>query len=144
MIRQRKNTDLEIDVPRLLDFKLIISIVGCGKCASRAAVPPYRKAVKMGYSNFEADMDVIRLIRRKRMHGFGLHILLNKKFRSLTARLAFSRPLKDANDSLRMMRDPTDITEVKDRWYHIDNLTDRDQFLLALIHRFSEKFYKGI
>jgi len=34
------------------------------------------------------------VIRRKRMHGFGLHFIMDKRLRALSATLALSRPLK--------------------------------------------------
>ena len=49
-------------------------------------------------SNFKIDMDLIRTIRRKRMHGFGLNFILPKSFRSNSARMAFSRPLREPTD----------------------------------------------
>jgi hypothetical protein len=96
MIRQRPNLDIEVDVPRLLDWQLLLNKICCGKCDR--AIPSYQKVLDLGMDNLTADMDIVQFIRRKRMHGFGLHFLLNKKFRSLSARLAFSRPLKYSNE----------------------------------------------
>jgi len=39
------------------------------------------------------------------------------------------------------MKDPTDLEEIKDKWYHIENLSSRDHFMLALLQRHSDKFY---
>jgi len=69
----------------------------------------YEDAVNLAKSNFSSDMDLFRFIRRKRMHGFGLHFVLSDSFRSNSARLAFSRPLRDSKYITDMAADPTDV-----------------------------------
>ena len=66
-------------------------------CKSKEFIE-YDKIVGLGMSNFKTDMDLIRTIRRKRMHGFGVNFILPKSLRSNSARLAFSRPLREPID----------------------------------------------
>jgi len=47
--------------------------------------------MKVGMINLHDDMDLVRIVRRQRMHGFGLNFLLGKKARVSIARLAFSK-----------------------------------------------------
>jgi len=65
--------------------------------------------VELGAVNFLGDFDIIRFVRRKRMHGFGLNFLLNHIVRNNSARLAFSRPLLEKDDLQPGIYDPTDI-----------------------------------
>jgi hypothetical protein len=61
-------------------------------------------------------------MRRKRMHGFGLHFLLKKPDRANAARIAFSRPLISNADREENAVDPTEVNSVGDKWYHIEGL----------------------
>jgi hypothetical protein len=54
----------------------------------------YKEVVELGDANFQANLDIVRLIRRTRLHGIGLHFLMKKTLRNLAARLAFSVPLR--------------------------------------------------
>lgn len=71
----------------------------------------------MAKDNFSSDMDLFRFIRRKRMHGFGLHFILSNSLRSNSARLAFSRPLRDSKFIFDITKDPTNINEIEDKWF---------------------------
>ena len=89
----RPNGDIEVGVPYFLDWEFF-SFKVCFCCRSRE-FEEYNKVVDLGMSNFKLDMDLVKTIRRNRMHGFGLNFILQKSFRSNSARLAFSRPLKE-------------------------------------------------
>ena len=82
----------------------------------------------MGEENLTADLDMIRFIRRKRMHGFGLHFMLGNSLRNLSARLAFSRPLSKETLPDAIAGDPTDIKMIEDKWHYIEHLHKRDLF----------------
>ena len=56
------------------------------------------------------------------MHGFGLHFLHTHETRNLLSRLAFSRPLRGEDETFKRLKDPTDMNEIEDKWYFIDNL----------------------
>ena len=71
------------------------------------------------------------------MHGFGLHFMMDRRLRALSARLAFSRPLK----ATRQTNVLSDMTAVSDKWYYIENLHIRDRFLLALFKRYVLKHF---
>ena len=90
----RPNGEVEIDVPYYLEFSQLYHIL-C-KCDRKASKKYhlYSKIVDMGEDNLKADLDMVRFIRRKRMHGFGLHFILGNSLRNLSARLSFSRPLR--------------------------------------------------
>lgn len=58
----------------------------------------YKEAIRIGEKSFTQDLDVVRFVRRIRMHGYGLHFLLGPSDRGNAGTLAFSRPLKEANN----------------------------------------------
>lgn len=110
-------------------------------CCRKRSFAHYAEVVDLGTQNFTADMDLVRFLRRARMHGFGLHFLLDEKFRSLSARLAFSRPLMEVEVIETLLNDPTDINTIRDKWYHIENLKTSDRFLLALFKKYASAFH---
>ena len=57
----------------------------------------YKSKVEAGYENFEADLDVIRIIRRRRLNGIANHMTMNRGVRDMIARLAFRTTLPDIN-----------------------------------------------
>jgi len=78
------------------------------------------------------------------MHGFGLHFLLNRNHRANAARMAFSRPLLDQKEREEIAADPTDMNTIADKWYHIEGLTGRDQFMIAFFRRYGHIIYAAI
>ena len=70
----RPNGDIEVGVPRYLDWEYMAFKVCC--CCRSREFTEYNKVVNLGNSNFKLDMDVVRTIRRFRMHGFGLNFIL--------------------------------------------------------------------
>jgi len=74
------------------------------------------------------------------MHGFGIHFNLNEQLRGLSGRLAFSRPLRP--EPQRDLVDPTNLQEIRDKWYFIENMQKSDHYLLALVKRHQEAFFK--
>ena len=77
------------------------------------------------------------------MHGFGLHFLLKTSERANAARLAWSRPLKLEED-LVSKHDPTNISSIRDVWYHIENLENKDMFLIAMFKRYGQIIYDAL
>jgi hypothetical protein len=110
-LANRPNGDIEVNVPYFLDWEYFIYWVFF--CCRSKEFKEYDKVVTLGMSNFKLDMDLIKTIRRNRMHGFGLNFILQKSFRSNAARLAFSRPLKENYEivtrSNHLREDPTDL-----------------------------------
>jgi len=84
----------------------------------------YSEIIQLGHDNFIANLDIVRVIRRTRLHGIGLHFLLNKIMRNLSARLAFSVPLRTKEDLERgNLSDPSDANGIKgETFYYIENL----------------------
>lgn len=78
----------------------------------------------MGLKAFRQDLDVVRFVRRFRMHGFGLHFLMTLAQRNNAATLAFSKPLQpDQNSEVyKQVKYKNDIASIKDPWYYIENL----------------------
>ena len=75
------------------------------------------------------------------MHGFGLHFILSKPLMNNSARLAFSRPLRESKVVMNLKKeDETDILKIKNRWSQIENLSERDRFMLALFKKYSKRF----
>ena len=77
----------------------------------------------MGTQNFEDELDIIRTIRRTRMHGFGLLYLLSPSKRHNAARLGFSKKLKTHD---KRKNGTNDITEILNKWNYIENISVRD------------------
>jgi len=50
--------------------------------------------VKIGRDEIEADLDLVRLIRRIRATGIALYYLTNKSTRTIVARMAEYKPLR--------------------------------------------------
>jgi hypothetical protein len=77
-----KNTDgtIRVDVPFFLDLQDLVFFLlppcCCRKQKMRFA--EYSKVVGRGYDDVVADLDIVRIVRRLRMHGVGLIYLLNK------------------------------------------------------------------
>ncbi len=83
------------------------------------------------------------------MHGIGLHFKLDPSFRSNSARLAFSRPIRTSMHDLlcdehEQALNPTDMNAIPDKWYAIKNLENRDRFLLAFFKRYGRTIYETL
>jgi hypothetical protein len=75
-IIKRPNGDIALGVPRFIGCELII--YKCLFCCKNAVpgMKEYEKAIDIGSKSFTQDLDVVRFVRRFRMHGYGLHFLL--------------------------------------------------------------------
>jgi hypothetical protein len=70
------------------------------------------KSQEIGVNSLNADLDLVRTVRRQRMHGFGINFLLGKTSRISIARLAFSKPMREHcyyDDCVKVGADPTDL-----------------------------------
>ena len=78
------------------------------------------------------------------MHGYGLHFLMGPSDRGNAGTLAFSRPLKEENNDAEYeaVKRFNDVTAIKDKWYYIENLQQKDKFLIAFFKRYGELIYK--
>ena len=103
MLNTRPNGEVEVDVPVWLDWLIVKEKLCC--CFRNGLFKEYDKALNKAVGTFEADMDLFRFIRRKRMHGFGLHFLLGKSMRAASAILAFSRPLRGDGELSLLLKD---------------------------------------
>ena len=86
------------------------------------------------------SLDIVRFVRRVRMHGFALHLNLNTSLRNNSARLAFSRPLKDL-DQIRNIKpgvDPMDISTITEKYAYIESLDSRDVFAIGFFKRYGK------
>ena len=57
---------------------------------------------KSCHDSVARDLDLIRFIRSKRLHAFGMNLLLGKKDLKQIARMAFTRPIKEHHKSFEM------------------------------------------
>jgi hypothetical protein len=80
------------------------------------------------------------------MHGYGLHFLLSPSMRENAGSLAFSRPLRKFNNDIDEERDHlkqcNNMAAIKDKWYYIENLQQRDKFLISFFRRYGELIHK--
>ena len=72
------------------------------------------------------------------MHGFGLHFLLKTSSRKSAARLAFSRPLKLAEEGVIPGADLIDTTEISDKFAYIECLNYRDKFAVGFFKKYGK------
>jgi len=135
----RNNGEVEVNVPAWLDWELLRYKMFCCFCKRRnQTVKLYKDIVNLGHKNFMENLDIVRFIRRTRLHGIGLHYLLNKTMRNLTARLAFSVPLQEFPD--KVLTDPSDFHSIKgEPFYYIANLQQEDYFKFAFFLRFKRQ-----
>ena len=125
--KKRKNGEFEIVVHRFLDWQYLKYLVY--KYVLRKEnknFEKYRKNIMLGTKNTQKELDIVNFIRRQRSHTIGLHFLLNKSLRNLSARIAFSKSLKYEdeinNENLKLV-DPSDFTSIQgDAWIHTENL----------------------
>ena len=88
MIRKRTNGDLEIDIPPRLGVESIKYYVCCYFRWKRFR--KWREAVELAEEKISKEMDLLKFIRRTRMHGYALTLLADKATRNTAAMLAFS------------------------------------------------------
>lgn len=126
-------------MPVWLDWELLRYKMFCCFCKRRnQTVQLYKEVVYLGHKNFLENLDIVRFIRRTQLHSIGLHYLLNKTMRNLSARLAFSRPLSEALPE--KLKDPSDICGLEgEPFYHIANLQPEDNFKFAFFRKFKRQ-----
>ena len=54
----------------------------------------HKNMANLGFTSIERDLDLVRFIRAKRMHGFGLSLNLSKTHMNNSALLAYTRPIR--------------------------------------------------
>lgn len=106
---KKDNGDFILQVPKYLDWEQLWSFCCC--FIRNQTYKDYTELVKKGADNYSQGMDIVTFVRRKRMHGYGLLFLLNRRFRDLSAALAERKPLDDLTSFLK-----------KDRWAQIEGL----------------------
>jgi len=124
-LQYRNNGEIEVDVPVWLDWEMLRYRVCWCVCRDRnKTVKLYEEIIDLGHENFFENLDIVRVIRRTRLHGIGLHFLLDKIMRNLSARLAFSVPLRSKEDLQRsVLSDPSNANEIEgEPFYYIENL----------------------
>lgn len=87
------------------------------------------------------QLDVVRQIRRIRMHGIGLHYILKTSERAGAARMSFSRPLREEEEKSGSEEENSDWNELNDKWAHIDLIDPREKFKIALFKRYSKAIF---
>jgi len=115
-LRVRPSGDVELSVPMFLDLEHLFYYIFC--CCN-GVHKAYVKALDLGEENLLKEMDVVRYVKRSRMHGIGLNFLLNNKLRKISARIAFSKPLN--HESNCEGEDPTDMHSIGNLWLHINH-----------------------
>jgi hypothetical protein len=129
-LRTRPSGDVEIAVPFFLDLETFLYKLTCKHSKSHRA---YDEALSLGKQNLFNELDVIRYIKRSRMHGIGLNFLLTSSLRTISGRLAFSKPLNPASI---VAQDPTDLNEIPDPWLYIEDIKFADRLKFAFYKRY--------
>ena len=141
----RKNGQIELKVPYFLDWVYLRFLVQTLICSCTKRYPNrkfrlYKELSEVGYQNFVSNLDIVRVIRRLRLHGTALHFLLGKTMRNMTGELAFSKPLMTKRDIIPYAEDPSEITAIEgEPWYYIENLGKEELFKLAFFKKFIQK-----
>ena len=78
------------------------------------------------------------------MHGIGHHFVLGTSLRSLSARMAFSRPLKNDVEFDVKGKEPTDMNLIPEKYGHVEFLSYRDKVQIALFKRYSQMIYRTL
>lgn len=125
-VKQRGTGEIEVGVPMWLDWQYCRYYLACC-CQQRSrnkSMRQYSEIIELGHQNFQMNLDIVRVIRRSRLHAIGLHFLLNKVDRNLSARLAFSTPLRSIEELEEgKLVDPSDVRGIKgETFYYIENL----------------------
>lgn len=121
-----------VRVPEYLDWKLA-RYKFCICCFNfRKRFSLYMKILDLGYENVEGDMDVIRFIRRLRMHGISMNFLQSTSHVYSSAWLAYKRPLRKEEKKI------TNTDNIREKWKDIENLTSEDLFLVGLVKKYCE------
>ena len=92
---ERKRT--RINVPLFLDWLHLSVLVQQCFCRKRARVTgykSYRLFSEISGESVSRDLDLIRMIRAKRMHGFGLGLLMDETVLKNSSALAYTRPIR--------------------------------------------------
>jgi hypothetical protein len=52
--------------------------------------------------------------------------------------------MKDENNDAEYMavKDTNDIRAIKDKWYYVENLQQKDKFLISFFRRYGDLIYK--
>ena len=70
------NSNLQISIPPYLDLAYLRYKFAC--CMASERFRKFKKVLHHAHISTSMDLDVVRLVRRLRMHGFALHFLLDK------------------------------------------------------------------
>jgi len=94
--------------------------------------------IEHGANNTTRDLDLLRVIRAKRMHGFGINFSIDNSLRDNAARLALSRPLRDFTESaIEEAKQAKAKQKFADSWADLEGLNKADYFMLAFFKRYS-------
>jgi hypothetical protein len=104
---EHEREKVRINVPLFLDWviiseyiKKIICICFCCRCVNKRCnrfTTPFTAFSELNQSagaSVHRDLDLIRFIRAKRLHGYGMSMLLNSEELKNSAALAYTRPFK--------------------------------------------------
>jgi hypothetical protein len=85
---------LHTGTPLFFDWLHLANYFCCsGK--KRKAYRAFRDLTNTSTISVGRDLDLIRFIRAKRLHGFGLSLLMNSTILKNSAALAYTRPIKE-------------------------------------------------
>jgi len=101
-----------LEVPYFLDLELLFHNLFCCKvwlkccngescnscCRDRRSFAKHKQLADYGADKIAKDLDLLRFIRSKRAHSFGLNFILKQSDRNNSAMLALSRPLRNYDD----------------------------------------------
>lgn len=66
----------------------------CKCCKAKTRFEAYSEMTEASYSSIKRDLDLVRFIRAKRMHSFGLFFAMTADSRINSSQLAYTRPIR--------------------------------------------------
>lgn len=90
-----------------------------------------KELTKSSQESIARDLDLIRFIRAKSMHGFGLSLQFDEDTLKLSGELAYTRPFKEIK--------PAPFGRDKNSWWSIEGITAKEKLAIKLLKRNSPK-----
>jgi len=127
-VKVLENGEYHIKVSKFLEWEsLLMSCNLFSKCLrKRTVIPEYLGLLDKGKELHVDSMDIIKFMRRQRMHGIGLLFSMSRRYRIAASNRAMRKPLKDG----------LEIFRAEDKWEQIEDITRRDIFMVALHKKF--------
>jgi hypothetical protein len=122
---------VRLDVPLFIDWVHLAWKLRCCFCCVKkkhAGWKAYNDLIKSSNVSVSRDLDLIRFLRAKRLHGFGLNSVLSKDQLSNSAVLAYTRPIREQKEEELMFGKECS-------WYSIEGIDKYEKVTFALFKR---------